>query len=119
MVYCGNQIDGVVSKSSAKDIFDQHKLVNDWSLFEDLNDYIFTQLQLHPGDGLVYTEPFGIQEKERENYLELFFEGYQMSHVLPVIDSLASSFKIMNDFKTNNALIVQLSDYEVTCLPFI
>jgi hypothetical protein len=72
-----------------------------------------------PGDSLVYSEPFGVNEKERENYFELFFEGYQFNSIMPVLDSLASSFKIMNDFKTNNALVVYMTDYEVTCYPFI
>ena len=72
-----------------------------------------------PGDSVVYTEPFGVTEKERENYFELFFEGYQMESIMPTLDSMASSYKIMNDFKTNNALVVYLTDYEISCFPFI
>ncbi len=108
-----------MSKSSAKSVFDQNKNVSDWSLFEDMNDYLFTQLQLQPGDGLVYTEPFAVTEKEREDYFELFFEGYQMDFIMPTLDSVASSFKIMNDFKTNNALVVYVTDYDITCYPFV
>lgn len=42
-----------------------------------------------------------------------------MDYILPTLDCLASSYKIMNDYKTNNALVVYLTDYEVNCLPYI
>lgn len=38
---------------------------------------------------------------------------------MPCLDSLSSSFKIMNDFKTNNSLVVYLTDYDITCYPFL
>lgn len=49
----------------------------------------------------------------------MFFEGYQFNSVMPCLDALASSFKIMNDYKTNSSLVLYHSDFDITCYPFL
>ena len=42
-----------------------------------------------------------------------------MDSIMPVLDSLSSSFKIMNDYKTNNSLVVYMTDYDITFYPYV
>lgn len=58
-------------------------------------------------------------EKLRKTYFELFFECYEFDKVMPCVDSISSSFKLLNDFKTNNALVIQLGYNNTLTLPFI
>lgn len=91
----------------------------DSKAFEEFNDYLFETLKVQKGDQLIYTEPICVAEKVRKNYFELFFECYEFSQIMPCVDTMSSSFKLLNEFKTNNALVISIGYDKTVTLPFI
>lgn len=67
----------------------------------------------------MYTEPIGVTEKIRKNYFEQFFECYEFDKILPCVDAISASFKLLNQYKTNNALVIQVGYNNTLTLPFI
>ena len=50
---------------------------------------------------------------------ELFFEGYEMQEILPCVDPLASSFKLLQMDGKKDAIVISISNEKTVILPFV
>lgn len=103
----------------AKRLFENGYESIDSKTFESFNDGILRKLKGKEGERIMFSEPLGLSPKFRTQCLEQFFECYEMSGVLPCVDSIAGSYLTLTEKKLQDALIIHVGESGTSVLPFI
>ena len=114
----GNDLLQEYYRINPKQVFEDYNSI-DAKTFEDFTDYLCSTLKVHRHDRIIFTEPLGVVPKFRDLAFELFFECYDMSEIMPCVDSMAASYKTLNEFRVDTGIVVSLSNRSTTILPFI
>lgn len=114
----GNDLLNEYYRVNPKQVFEDFSTIES-KAFEDFNDYVLATLKVRKGDRIIFTEPLGVVSKFRDLAFEMFFECYEMAEIMPCVDSMASSYKTLNEFRVDTGLIVSLGNRATTILPFI
>lgn len=102
-------------------------ILTDIALLENTTDYIFKELNFR-NDFIetpqIYTEPLLNPSKYRNQILQLFFEGYNIPRVQPVVDTFASIAKTLKSstyskLPLNNGFIVDIGHSQTHVIPLM